>query len=639
MHKGYPHINSANNKYYIYIYINIIKGTSFLTILFFLGLSTCIAQNHPEIQLANEYLIQGEKKKALVLFQDLSKKEINLSFIYDNYFNLLLQEGNFDDAENIAKKISKKDPANLQYVLDIGLAQFRAGALTRADKYFKEIIAEHKTNFQLTKLMADYFSARNIFEYGILALKQSRETLNNPSIFALELAMLYRLKGEQDKMVNEYLNYVTQTSANIQYVKNILQMMLTQPSDLESLEKLLIDRVQQNPEVEVYAELLIWTSLQQKNFYSAFIQARALDKRYKYNGDKTMEVARLALQNDDYENAQKIYRYVIKEFPNTPNYFTAKLGFIQAREAQIKNQFPVNIDSVKNLSRDYATFIKEYPENQFALEATRNRALLFTQFLNQNDSAIKIFTQLISNPRASNFLKSKAKLDLGDVYVLQNEPWESTLLYSQVEKAQKESALGYEAKLKNAKLSYYRGNFKLAQEHLDILKQATTREIANDALALSLLIKENLLHDSTGAALKEFAEIELTLSQHNIETALKRISNLQQGYNVQGEAVTVSAILDDLYWLEADIHLKNGRFELAIEVLQKIIDQFPDDVWADDAFFKQGEIYDIHLKDREKAMDTYFQFLTKFPNSVHTAQARKRYRILRGDFSAENPKT
>jgi len=75
--------------------------------------------------------------------------------------------------------------------------------------------------------------------------------------------------------------------------------------------------------------------------------------------------------------------------------------------------------------------------------------------------------------------------------MLKEEPWEATLLYSQVEKNQRDAPLGYEAKLRNAKLSYYKGEFRLAQEHLDILKQATTRENCNDAMDLSMRIKEN----------------------------------------------------------------------------------------------------------------------------------------------------
>ena len=76
--------------------------------------------------------------------------------------------------------------------------------------------------------------------------------------------------------------------------------------------------------------------------------------------------------------------------------------------------------------------------------------------LDQKDIAIAILNKLITNPRASLYLKSKAKLDLGDIYLTRNEPWESTLLYSQVEKTQKENPIAYEAKLKNARLSYFK---------------------------------------------------------------------------------------------------------------------------------------------------------------------------------------
>jgi tetratricopeptide (TPR) repeat protein len=224
-------------------------------------------------------------------------------------------------------------------------------------------------------------------------------------------------------------------------------------------------------------------------------------------------------------------------------------------------------------------------------------------------------------------------LDLGDIYLLKGEPWESSLLYSQVEKTQKENPVGYEAKLRNAKLSYYKGDFRLAQEHLDILKEATTREIANDALDLSMRIKENIAFDSVGEALKEYASVELMLYQNKTDEALQRLEKLKQGVSVSGKPISNQTILDDVYWLEANIRMKRGQFENALTLLQKIRDEFPDDILTDDAYFLQGEIYERQLKDKEKAMEIYREFLNKYPGSVYAAEARKRYRIMRGDFS------
>src|SRR5690606_731592 len=104
------------------------------------------------------------------------------------------------------------------------------------------------------------------------------------------------------------------------------------------------------------------------------IQARAYDKRYQRDGEKSLEVAKVALDNGDYENASKIYRYVIREYPASPNHLMARAGLIRTREASVKQSFPVNADSVRALIEDYEQFITEYPGNPSSLEAARNQA-------------------------------------------------------------------------------------------------------------------------------------------------------------------------------------------------------------------------------------------------------------------------
>lgn len=645
--------NNYNIKY-IYILLLIIPSVSCSLSL--------KAQNQQDIQLANEYLLKGDKLKAIELYRDLAKSDVNIPYIHNNYLSVLLDAGDSEEAHAYLKRVLRRDPENIQYRTDVGIVYARTGELAKADKYFKDLIQTYKGNITRIKMIADYLSGKSLAEYSIIALTESRQTVGNPYLFCLELAMLYRVKGEKDKMVQEYLNYVTQNSGNIQYVKNVMQALLTKPDELESLEKILYDRIQKYPDVDVYSDLLIWVTMQQKNFYASFIQARAYDKRYKKFGERCMEVARVALDNEDYDNAFRSYNYVVKEYPTGPYYLQARLGLVKTREARIKNTFPVNVDSVRNLIAAYTEFIDSYRDNPNAHEAQRSEALLYANYLDEKDKAIELLNNLIENPRASLQIKSKTKLDLGDIYLLKGETWESSLLYSQVEKALKESPLGYEAKLKNAKLFYYRGNFRLAQEHLDILKEATTREIANDAMELSMRIKENIAFDSVGSALKAYASIELLLYQNKTSSALKEISYLKEGrlkvstkemskeeaFLLNIEPITESdsgwvsftnhTILDDVYWLEANIRMKKGEFETSLGLLQKILTDYPEDILADDAFFLQGEIYERQLANKDKAMEIYREFLNKFPGSVYTAEARKRFRVLRGDFSdAEQP--
>lgn len=620
--------------YNIYIIRIISLGLFWITTLF-AGTYPLSAQNHSDIQLANEYFLKGDKKKAIELYRDLAKSDANIPLIHNNYLNILLDAAGYDEAHSYLKRITRRDPENIQYRLDIGFVMVRSGDVAKADKHFREIIGELRGSVHMAKVVSDYLSSRSLIDYAILTLTETRKFLSNEYLFCLDLAMLYRIQGKQDKMVEEYLAYVTQNAANIQYVKNVMQALLTKPEELESLERLLYDKVQQQPNVEVYSDLLIWVTMQQKNFYGSFVQARAYDKRYKKEGEKSMEVAKVALDNDDFETASKIYRYIVREYENTPNHLLAQLGLIKAREGRIRRTFPVSADSVKVLIRDYQRFIRQYPDNNHALEALRGEAMLFANFLGERDSAIHILDRLIANPRASQFLKSKAKLDLGDIYLIKGETWESTLLYSQVEKIQKENPVGYEAKLRNARLSYYKGDFQLAQEHLDILKEATTREISNDAIDLSLRIKENIAFDSSGAGLRQFAKVELLLYQNKVDEALAKIQQMKQGVSDSG-TFSNQTILDDIYLLEANILIKQGQFEKAIVLLGKILTEYADDILSDDAFFLQAEVYERQLKNKDKAMELYREFLNKFPGSVFAAEARKRYRMMRGDFN-ESP--
>ncbi|MBL3654534.1 tetratricopeptide repeat protein [Fulvivirga sediminis] len=598
-----------------------------LILLTFLSLSVFVqAQKFDEVQLANEYFTKGEKEKALTMYEDLSRQMVNIPLIHNNYFHLLLEMEKYDDAQKYLRGLTKRFPNNIYYKLDEGLVYKSQGNEEKADKHFRQIINDIKNDNYLVQSVSNYFVNKQFTSLAAETLQQARKSMHNENLYALELANVYRLANEKDKMVEEYLKYVTQNPANLSYVKNTLQNLLSDPEELESLENILYKKIQDEPDSQIYGELLIWVNLQQKNFYGAFIQARAIDKRMKAEGSRSMNIGNIALDNNDYETAIKIFSYIIKTYPNTYNYLLARMYLIKAYEKKVKNTYPVDKEEIKILIKDYDIFVREMGINRNTLEALRNKALLHAFYLNQKDSAISILKSVIENPKATSELRSQSKLDLGDIYILTGEYWESTLLYSQVEKSNKNEPLGYEAKLKNAKLSYYKGNFQLAQEHLDILKQATTREIANDAMALSILIKDNVGLDTTETAMKKYAAIELMLYQNQIDSALLAIKQLRKEFNRH-------SLSDELLWLEADIYKKMGDFEESIRLLKKIFNEYDYDILSDDAYFTIGDIYERQLNDKEKAMEVYRDFLTRYPGSVYVAEARKRYRQLRGDFN------
>lgn len=606
-----------------------------------MGLSTALcAQDETDVRLANEYLSKGEKEKALLIFESLVKRPEYQPQVHDAYLQTLMDVGRFRDAEQYLERLVRRQSDKINYHADLGIVFLRSGDEPKADRYFRGLIKSQGADVYRAKFLADYLAARALPEYAVLALLEVRARLQNQALFSLELANLYRIQGKRESMVNEYLEYATQTPGNINYIKNVLQILLGKADEMEALEAALLRRVQQQPDNEVFADLLIWSQLQQKNFYGAFIQARAFDRRFKRENLKTLEVAGIALNNRDFDNAHRAYTFLAATYPQVA--LQARLGQVKSAEGKIKSRFPVKQDSLLYLVGQYNQFIDSFRLTEQAYEAEVAVAQLYAYHLDQKDTAICRLQRVVENPRASPALVAKAKLELGDIYILKNEPWEAVLLYAQVERAQRDAPLGYEAKLRNARLSYYKGEFKLAEAHLDILKEATTRDIANDALDLNMRIKENLLVDTLGAALKRFAAAELLVYQNKTDEALQVLAELEHdqrssggGSAAGGNPFNTFAIVDDALWLKANLLLKKGDYHGARVALARIMTDFGEDILADDAAFLEAEIIERYEKKKPEAMDKYRQFLDQFPGSVYAAEARKRFRTLRGDFDNE----
>jgi outer membrane protein assembly factor BamD (BamD/ComL family) len=594
-----------------------------LFLLLFLIGSISYAQQE-SVQLANEYYRMGEVDKAKSMFESLAKSSRNIPMIHQNYLNVLLDLDDYKEAHKYINKVLKWYPQNTNYQIDKGLVVLREGKEEVANSYFYSLIETMSADRYQTRRAVQYMLRLQLIDYAILALETARATANDPYLFAIDLANIYRLQNDKQKMVIEFLNFAIQNPRNLQYVKNTFQVLLTEHEDLESLERMLFDMVQTNPNNEVYAEMLIWVSLQQKNFYGAFIQARAVDKRLQMGGAKILNVGVIALSNKDYNNAIKIFDYLASNYPESNIAIQAQLYRIRARENLVKTTYPVDLTEVSQLIIEYNGFINSFANNYSTSQAKLNKARLFAFYLNRNDSAITIIQELLKSSRVNQNLIAEAKLDLADIFLLDDQPWESALLYAQVDKTMKESTLGYEAKLRNAKLAYYRGNFQLAQEYLDILKLATSREIANDALELSIFIQSNIAFDTTTVALSRYADVEKLLYQHKTEEALAEIDSML--VDLPGHDLT-----DDLLYVKADIKKQTGEFTETAALLSRIVEEYGKGLLGAKSYFELGMLYENYIKDKNKALDLYNDFLKKYPGSIYTTEVRKRFRVLRGD--------
>ena len=574
------------------------------------------------IALAQDYASRGEYEKVVFLFEKLPAAEQASLTVFPVYLSALQALKRFKEAEKIAKKAVKLHPEDATYAVALGGVFAAASDQPAAEKQWQKVL-DQLTPAQVQPV-AVAFGQRELPQWTERTYLRGRALAKNDTEYAPQLIQLYTQTQNQAQVLAETLRLVSQDEKNLPFVRNMLQNALREEKDFDALEKLLLTATQEHPDQAAYSELLLWLQLQRRDFGGALVQARALDRRSRGEGVRVMELASIAQYNKDYEAAIDGFAYVAKEYRNGPYGNAARQRLLQAREAQVRETYPVDLTKVRALVTDYEQLLTELGRTPDTAPVLRNLANLYAFQLNDRPKAMALLQTVIDMPRASDEVVDEAKVTQGDLYLLKGEPWEATLLYSQVEKSHKDSPLGYEAKLRNARLSYYAGDFKLAQSHLDILKEATTREIANDAMQLSLLIQDNTVEDTLGLGLKAYAAVERLVFENKLKEAISGLDALLEKFPGH-------SLADDTYDLKAQLLRRIGDFPGAIATLERITTNPKYDVLSDDALFLLARIQEEDVKDKAKAQELYNQVITKYPGSIYVAEARKRFRKLRGD--------
>lgn len=596
----------------------------FLSLVLWFASLQAFGQITGELQLANEYFRAGEFKKAKILYEELLKDKSKVDFIYENYLETLEKLNEYAQAEKFIKRNLKRYETNPKYKIDHYLLFKKQNKTAEAEKLKEKYASQISEDRNQIIDAYTILNEKNEHAFIVSLLQKARANLKEPTIFSEQLANAYKAMGNKEQMIAEMINMVKYESNDQELLKNKLQPLLDNEADLDILQKLLTTTIQKNPEDDNAIQLLVWVLIQRKEFGLALVQAKAYDRRKREGGEQVYQLAKIAFDNKDYETTIEASGYIQTVYPNTEVYYAVSMLSLRSKEELLKQKYPVDKNTVLALVSDYADICKKSTASLYCAEAIRKQASLMAFYMGKRDTAIKILENFLASHQYDKSSQDRAKLELGDLYILKDEHWESVLLYAQVEKSQKENPLGHEAKLKNAKVHYFKGEFDLAEEQLDVLKLATSREIANDALYLSLIIHMNKAEDSLQNALNLYARADLQKFSLDLDAAEATYKQLIKEY-------PKDALQDDALWNLAEIAVKKQQYPEAVAYMDEILEKYHADIFADDAVFTKAELYEKVLKDSTKAMELYQKLLTNYPSSIFTAEARKRFRKLRGD--------
>ncbi|MDZ7848542.1 MAG: tetratricopeptide repeat protein [Owenweeksia sp.] len=344
------------------------------------------------------------------------------------------------------------------------------------------------------------------------------------------------------------------------------------------------------------------------------------------SGNKTQlfKLGQVALNNEEYITARRIFNYIIDTGPNGSFYAEALLLGLRAEKQRLLAADATQVEQWHSLQKEYYKVLKQLKGLPEVSELTIDLADLTAFQLNEADTAAGMLKNLITTGYISKSDLARAKIQLGDILLYQGNRWDAIIYYGQAEKAFEQSPIGQEAKFKRAKAAYYVGDFEWAQGIFNALKASTSKMIANDALYYSLLINDNIALDTSTEAMELFARADLMNYQQKPDSALYILGLMEVAF-------IEHPIQDEVLFLKSEILIDKKRYEEAVQSLTTLLKDHQDDILADDAQYMLARLYEEKLGKVLEAQELYQNLFTEHPDSFYASEARKRYRALRGD--------
>lgn len=598
----------------------------FLSILIFLVALPALAQNQDE-QLAAQYYQNAEYDKAVDLYKKLHRKNTESIYIYNNYLNCLIQLKDWDEAKKILKKQRKRFPDKYLFSIDLAHVYKLSGDEKSEQKIIDESQRKVPASQSAYNDLAHAFISRDYTEAAINTYLKGRKVLNDKELYAEELINIYYDQRRYKDVVNECLNMLRWSPNNLPDVKQKLIYLVDNNKELEYLQERTLLYLQKDNNPTHFDELLMWIYLQQKKWNAAYRQAVAMDKRQKDVGVRLLNLASTASNAERYDIATKCYEYVVGLGELEPFFMKAKVGLLDAGYKAFSKNMSGDI-GLDELIGKFEKFVAQYGKNTSTNTSMKQLAELYIFHKHDLRRGMSILEEIIKIPASQHFIAG-CKLDLADAYLMSDELWEATLLYGQVDKDFKEEPLGQEAKLRNAKLSFYKGDFEWAEAQLDILKTATSQLISNDAIELALLIQDNMGLDSNTEALSDYARANLLLFQNRLEESLEVLNMMPFNYPKH-------SLKDEIYFTKAKVYVKMKNYTEAEKNYKSVVELFSFDILADNALYELAQLYEYQLKDLAKAAETYEKIILDYNSSVYVVEARKKYNKLKAYIKKPN---
>ena len=576
-----------------------------------------------DLLLARSYVSQSLHKKANSAYQAALKKGAYETAIHREYLQFLINTEQYKLAMRYLKKRIKAVPAGLSYLAEAAVVSSLVGRKKRKISHLNALRDRVLENPARAAHVVDCFLYYDSVDWAIDIYQMLRKVQTDDTAYAYALAEVYRVARRDDLMLREYFISVRSSGEHLEDIRSRVASLLLEVDGKKRVEKALMKVLAENPRNRNLLSMLVWFHSTSADFTAAFDWLKISHKRRVATPKDFLSLGQAALSDGFYQEARSIFSFLRDTFSHPHYQEQAAFYLLSAHESLLFSQRKPLQEDLAQLDATYQDFIERYKRGQKAFETIRKRAHLHAFYKGEVEEAKRMLRDIIDNPRAKDEVVAQSLLDLGDVLIREEKIWEASLAYFRVEKKYKGTSLAYEAKLRNAKAMYYAGNFCLSLSFFDILKRATFKKIANDAIFWAYFMRSNGLEEckEPNEPLQRMARAQWQILSRNY-TAAER---LLQGLLAEEMP---HPLQDDACYELVRLYKAEERWEEALALMERLLTLCVGPL-KEKAILLQAELLEKSGGSREEIEKIYFTFVSTYPDSPALPMVRRRLASLR----------
>lgn len=609
------------------------------TLIFFILLGSCTTFSQPpdapiKFRLAQSYEQGGDFESAAKLYRELLGKDTTNTVYFDALRRMYMQLKRYDEAGALLEKHLSTHPADINMRGVLGSVHYKSGNEKAATEQWERAIVQDPSNPNVYRMIANILMENRLLEKTADLYRRARVGCKDPNLFTMELAQLLGATMDYSGATAEFVRWMKQNPAQLGFVQGRLAIFTAKPEARAAALNVVRSTLRSDQMPQLY-ELLAWIYLEGKDFEPAFEVYKNLDKITKGQGSALFTFAERAFKEHAYAVASRAYLAAIDAPLPAPRLPNAKYGYAltltelsadTAKHAYSVGGMP-ETETQPGYSGAIAYFrqiINEYPHTEFSARSYYQIGTIQFEKYFDLDGAIKSFGQVEKGLPGLNIITYEVSLKIGQILTAKGDTTQAAVRYREVINAPNATPDHHdEAIFRLAELEYFSGKFEEAIQHLGAISSTVTADFANDALELMSFLEENKA--TSPQALVPFARADFLSRQKKNTESIELFSRVIDQY-------PNALLVDDALMKVGSIQVQMRLYADAITSYERILNRFKEtSIARDKAQYSIGEVYEMGLKDKTRAIAAYEKLLTDYPQSLLTIQARRRIRELRGD--------